>query len=121
FIVKMPGEANVVAQTGADGVVLVDGGSAGASDGLMKAVSGLPGGGTVRTLFNTHSHPEQTGPNEQLLKAGVAVTADGQTGLGTVEDEAAGGTEAGAAARGHGAEVERLELERLLVYFVPDD
>ena len=28
FVVRIPGEANVVAQTGADGVLLVDGGSA---------------------------------------------------------------------------------------------
>ena len=27
----------------------------------MKAVAGLPGGGPVHTLFNTHWHPEQTG------------------------------------------------------------
>ena len=41
----MPGEANVVAQTGSDGVLLVDGGSAAGSDALMKAVAALPGGG----------------------------------------------------------------------------
>ena len=49
FVVSIPGEANVVAQTGADGVLLVDGGSAAASDALMKAVAGLPGGGPVHT------------------------------------------------------------------------
>ncbi|MGH8248413.1 MAG: hypothetical protein ACREUU_18495, partial [Gammaproteobacteria bacterium] len=37
FVVRIPGEANVIAQTGADGALLVDGGSAGASDALMKA------------------------------------------------------------------------------------
>ena len=31
FVVRIPGEANVVAQTGTDGVLLVDGGSAGGS------------------------------------------------------------------------------------------
>ena len=36
-----------------------------ASDALMKAVAGLPGGGPVHTLFNTHWHPEQTGSNER--------------------------------------------------------
>ena len=40
------------------------------SDALMKAVSGLPGGGPVHTIFNTHWHPEQTGSNERLGKAG---------------------------------------------------
>src|SRR5580704_18805999 len=69
FVLRIPGEANVVAQTGANGVMLVDGGSAGASDALMKAVSGLPASGPVHTIFNTHWHPEQTGSNERLGKA----------------------------------------------------
>jgi len=81
FVVRIPGEANVVAQTDANGVLLVDGGSAGASDALIKAVSGLPGGGPVRMLFNTHWHPEQTGSNERLGKAGAAIIAHENTRL----------------------------------------
>ena len=81
FVVRIPGEANVVAQTDANGVLLVDGGSVGASDALMKAVSALPGGGPVRTLFNTHWHPEQTGSNERLGKAGAAIIAHENTRL----------------------------------------
>src|SRR5206468_2378111 len=81
FIVRIPGEANVVAQTGAGGVLLVDGGSARASDALMKAVSGLPGGGSVHAIFNTHWHPEQTGSNERLGKAGAAIIAHENTRL----------------------------------------
>jgi cyclase len=81
FVVRIPGEANVVAQTGADGVLLVDGGSAMASDALMKAVAGLTGAGPVRTLFNTHWHPEQTGSNERLGKAGAAIIAHENTRL----------------------------------------
>ena len=38
FVVRIPGEANVVAQTDANGVLLVDGGSAGASDALRRAI-----------------------------------------------------------------------------------
>lgn len=81
FVVRIPGEANVIAQTGANGVLLVDGGSAAGSDALMKAVSGLPGGAPVRTLFNTHWHPEQTGSNERLAKAGAAIIAHENTRL----------------------------------------
>ena len=81
FVVRIPGEANVVAQTGANGVLLVDGGSAAGSDALMKAVSGLPGGGPVHTIFNTHWHPEQTGSNERLGKAGAAIVAHENTRL----------------------------------------
>jgi len=86
FVVRIPGEANVVAQTGAGGALLVDGGSAGASETLMKAVSGLPGGGPVHTIFNTHWHPEQTGSNEPLGKAGRAVIAHENTRLWLTTD-----------------------------------
>ena len=36
FLLRLPGEANVLAQTGSGGVLLVDGGSATAADALMK-------------------------------------------------------------------------------------
>ena len=58
----------------------------GASDALMKAVSGLPGGGPVHTIFNTHWHPEQTGSNEQLGKAGRAIIAHENTRLWLTTD-----------------------------------
>jgi cyclase len=86
FIVRIPGEANVVARTSADGVVLVDGGSAKGSDALMNAVSGLPGGGRVQTIFNTHWHPEQTGSNERLGKAGATIIAHENTRLWLATD-----------------------------------
>jgi cyclase len=81
FVVRIPGEANVIAQIDAKGVLLVDGASAAGSDALMKAVSGLPGAGPVHTLFNTHWHPEQTGSNERLGKAGAAIIAQENTRL----------------------------------------
>jgi len=86
FIVRIPGEANIVAQTSADGVLLVDGGSVTASDAVMKAVSGLPGGGSVHTIFNTHWHPEQTGLNERLGKAGAKIIAHENTRLWLTTD-----------------------------------
>ena len=86
FVVRLPGEANVVAQTGGGGVLLVDGGSAAASDALMKAVSALPGGGPVHTLFNTHWHPEQTGLNELVGKAGKTIIAQENTRLWLTTD-----------------------------------
>jgi cyclase len=86
FVVRLPGEANVVAQTGGGGVLLVDGGSAAASDALMNAVSALPGGGPVHTLFNTHWHPEQTGLNELVGKAGKSIIAQENTRLWLTTD-----------------------------------
>ena len=76
----------MIAYTGADGVVLVDGAAANASDALLKAVALLPRGGQVRTLFNTHWHPEQTGSNEALGKAGAAIIAHENTRLWLTTD-----------------------------------
>jgi glyoxylase-like metal-dependent hydrolase (beta-lactamase superfamily II) len=86
FVISIPGEANVVAQTSASGVLLVDGGSAQASDALLKAVAALPGGGPVHTLFNTHWHPEQTGLNAFVGKAGKTIVAHENTRLWLTTD-----------------------------------
>jgi cyclase len=86
FVVRLPGEANVVAHTGADGVVLVDGMSSAASSALLTAVASLPHGGSVLTIFNTHWHPEQTGSNETLGKAGRTIIAQENTRLWLTTD-----------------------------------
>ena len=86
FVLRIPGEANVVAQTTGGGVLLVDGGSAGGSEAVLKAAMGLPGGGPVHTLFNTHWHPEQTGSNERLGKAGATIIAQENTRLWLTTD-----------------------------------
>jgi len=76
---------NVIARTGADGVVMVDGGLAQNAGALAQAVAALPGtsgnNGAVRTLFNTHWHPEQTGSNEKLGMAGATIIAQENTRL----------------------------------------
>jgi glyoxylase-like metal-dependent hydrolase (beta-lactamase superfamily II) len=81
FLIQIPGEANIVAHTSAAGVLLIDGGSAKASDAVMKAVAALPRSGPVHTLVNTHWHPEQTGLNEQIGKAGKTIIAQENTRL----------------------------------------
>jgi cyclase len=86
FVVRRPGEANVVARTGKDGVVLVDGGSSAGASALLTAVAALPNGGPVLTIFNTHWHPEQTGSNEQLGKAGRTIIAHENTRLWLTSD-----------------------------------
>jgi len=73
--------ANVVAQTAAEGVLLVDGGLAQNAAALAQAVAALPHGGPVRTLFNTHWHPEQTGSNLALGQAGAVIIAHENTRL----------------------------------------
>jgi glyoxylase-like metal-dependent hydrolase (beta-lactamase superfamily II) len=86
FLVQLPGEANIIVQTSPGGVVLVDGGSAKVSDVLLKTIAELPGGGRgadagVQTLFNTHWHPEQTGLNETIGKAGKTIISHENTRL----------------------------------------
>jgi glyoxylase-like metal-dependent hydrolase (beta-lactamase superfamily II) len=86
FVLRIPGEANVVVQTGPDGVLLVDGASSQGADALMTALAALPGAGPVRTLFNTHWHPEQVGSNERLGTAGAAIVAHENTRLWLTTD-----------------------------------
>jgi cyclase len=82
FIVRIPGEAAVIAQTSRDGMLLIDGGSAAGSDAVLKAVAALPNGsGRIQTLFNTHWHPEQTGSNEKLGMAGTTIISQENTRL----------------------------------------
>jgi len=86
FVVRLPGEGNVVVNANDEGVLLVDGASRAANDALMKAVDGLSGGRPVRALFNTHWHPEQTGLNEPLGKAGKTIIAHENTRLWLTTD-----------------------------------
>jgi glyoxylase-like metal-dependent hydrolase (beta-lactamase superfamily II) len=72
---------NIVASTAADGVAMVDGGLAQNATLLAQAVAALPSGGPVRTLFNTHWHPEQTGSNQALGTAGATIIAHENTRL----------------------------------------
>jgi cyclase len=85
FLLTGVGE-NVIAHTGSDGVVLVDGGLAENADVLAQAVAALPNGGKVHTLFNTHWHPEQTGSNLKLGTAGTTIIAHENTRLWLQQD-----------------------------------
>jgi glyoxylase-like metal-dependent hydrolase (beta-lactamase superfamily II) len=70
--------ANVVVLTTDAGKVLVDGGSAAASEAVLRNVGQLPGG-NVAALFNTHWHADQVGSNEALGSAGAAIFAHAKT------------------------------------------
>jgi len=72
---------NIVVHTATDGMVMVDGGLAQNAAALAQAVAALPKGGPVRTLFNTHWHPEQTGSNQSLGTAGATIIAQENTRL----------------------------------------
>lgn len=70
---------NVVVVTGADGRVLVNGGAQERSAELLKLIAAQAGGARVATLFNTDWHPQHTGSNESLGKAGAQIIAHDNT------------------------------------------
>jgi len=78
--------ANVIARTGSEGVLLVDGGLAERAATLAAAVAALPRGRPVRTLLNTHWHPEQTGSNLILGRSGAAIVSHENTRLWLSKD-----------------------------------
>ena len=73
--------ANVVAVTGPDGALLVDGGLEARSAELVKLALAQTSTKRVSTLINTHWHPEQTGSNLRLGKAGARIIAHENTKL----------------------------------------
>jgi cyclase len=73
--------ANVVAMTSAEGALLVDGGVEARSGDLVKLALKETGAKKVHTLINTHWHPEQTGSNERLGKAGARIISHVNTQL----------------------------------------
>jgi cyclase len=62
---------NVMVLNSGEGMVLVDSGSAAAASALQKSFGSV----SVRTLFNTHYHADQTGGNALFAKAGAQIHA----------------------------------------------
>jgi cyclase len=73
--------ANCVALQGPEGVFLIDGGLEERSGELVKTVLAETHSKAIHTLVNTHWHPEQTGSNERLGKAGARIIAHQNTKL----------------------------------------
>jgi len=72
---------NVVAARDGDALALVDGGAPERSSELLKRISKEMGSRRVKTLFNTHWHPDQTGSNESLGKEGASIIGHENTKL----------------------------------------
>ncbi len=81
FLLITGAPGNVLAVLGPDSVLLVNGGSAERSQELLKLVSEQAGGKPVKVLFNTCWHPQHTGSNETLGKAGAKIIAHVNTKL----------------------------------------
>jgi cyclase len=75
------GGGNIFAFGGDAGALLVDGGSRARGAAAVKLALKSVGSKQVQTLFNTHWHPDQTGSNERLGKAGTQIIAHENTKL----------------------------------------
>src|SRR5262245_21044518 len=70
---------NVIAIPGPDGALMIDGGLAANADALLAAVKSATKSTRINTLINTHWHPEQTGANEAVGRAGGVIFAHEKT------------------------------------------
>jgi cyclase len=79
---------NVVVQSGAQGLLVVDTMTAGMTDGLLTAIRALGGTRPIRYVINTHAHPDFVGGNLGVAAAGAQLVAGnfaGQVGQRAVE------------------------------------
>ena len=70
---------NITVQAGDDGVLFVDAGVAQMSDKVLAAtrsISDKP----IRYIINTHMHPDHTGGNEAIAKAGITIAGGNVVG-----------------------------------------
>jgi len=81
FLLITGAGGNVLAVIGSDSVLLVNGGSPERSGELLKLVAKESGNKPVAVLFNTCWHPDHTGSNEALGKAGAKIIAHENTTL----------------------------------------
>lgn len=65
---------NVTVWSGTDAVVVVDSGQAASAQPLLEALP-RPAAGATRFVINTHWHPDHTGANESLGRAGAVIVA----------------------------------------------
>ncbi len=70
---------NVIALPGPEGALMIDGGLAANADALLAAVRQATGATRIHTLINTHWHPEQTGANDAVGRAGGVIFAHEKT------------------------------------------
>src|ERR1700681_2227054 len=79
FVMLTGAGGNVLVRTASTGQVLVDSGAAEFTDAVLAHLRGLPGGGRVTTLFNTHWHREQVGGNLAFGRSGATIVAHEKT------------------------------------------
>jgi len=73
--------ANVAVLETADGLALVDSGSAEQAEFLLEFIDQAFEGAPIRVLFNTHWHPDHTGGNDAVAARGATIIAHENTRL----------------------------------------
>ena len=79
FVMLTGAGGNVLVRTASAGQVLVDSGAAAFTDAVLARLRGLPGGGRITTLFNTHWHREQVGGNLAFGRSEATIIAHEKT------------------------------------------
>jgi glyoxylase-like metal-dependent hydrolase (beta-lactamase superfamily II) len=69
------GAVNVAIQVGDEGVLVVDTGTAALADRILAEIQRLAGGKPIRYIINTSAHPDHTGGNVTIAKAGRSIIA----------------------------------------------
>jgi cyclase len=69
------GFVNVAAQIGDDGVLIVDTGTEALGEKILAEVRRLAGDKIIRFIINTHAHPDHTGGNATIARAGRSIIA----------------------------------------------
>jgi glyoxylase-like metal-dependent hydrolase (beta-lactamase superfamily II) len=72
---------NILVLTGPDGLLMVDGAAPGRSAELIKFLGEEFKNQRIQVLFNTDWHPDHTGSNEAIRKAGAKIIAHENTKL----------------------------------------
>ena len=70
---------NITVQAGNDGVLLVDTGVAPMSEKVLAAIRSISSK-PIRFIVNTHIHPDHTGGNEAIAKAGMTIAGGNVVG-----------------------------------------
>jgi glyoxylase-like metal-dependent hydrolase (beta-lactamase superfamily II) len=67
--------SNVAVQVGDEGVMVIDTGIQPLAEKLLAQIKKLAGDKPIRYVINTHMHPDHTGGNEVIRKAGFTILA----------------------------------------------
>jgi len=82
YMIHLPGDINLTAQVGDQGILLVDSGPANLAEKLLAKLRQQFGNKPIRIIINTHVHADHTGGNAAIQKAEAAVRAARQGGGG---------------------------------------